>query len=104
MGYEVDISLTDGKNTYSIGDEIREGNYTLCVKAKKCQDYPYDTRLEKIVITGNACEKKTVDFSSEGIKEDIFVEKGYLRVEGIGKTQGEDADVFIASPIYIKED
>lgn len=104
MGYEVDIKLSDGKNIYGIGDEIAIGRYSLCVKAKKCEDYQYDSVLEKITVTGNACEQKSLDLTNGKAECEIFVDKkGYLRVEGIGKTQGEDADVFIASPIYIRE-
>ncbi|MDE5756643.1 MAG: CehA/McbA family metallohydrolase [Clostridia bacterium] len=104
MGYEVDVSLSDGKNTYGIGDEIKVGRYTICIKAKKCEDYQYDSVLEKIVIAGNACDSLTLNLVGGEAKSEIFVGvKGYLRVEGIGKTQGEEADVFIASPIYIRE-
>ena len=104
MGYEVDISLTDTEKTYSVGDEIDVGRYTLCINAKKCKDYPYEVELDKIRIMGSACEEKTFDFSGGEIRQEIiFGKEGYLRVEGIGKTQGEVADVFIASPIYIKE-
>ena len=104
MGYEVDITLSDGKNTYGVGDEIKLGRYTLCVKANRCEDYQYDSVLEKIIITGNACEQKSLDLSEGKAECEIYVsEQGYLRIEGIGKTQGEPADVFIASPIYIRE-
>lgn len=104
MGYEVYISLTDGAKTYGIGDEINVGRYMLCINAKKCEDYPYDSILERIIVTGNVCEEKTFDFRGSEIKQEIFVgDNGYLRVEGVGKTQGESADVFIASPIYVKE-
>lgn len=104
MGYEVDVSLTDGEKTYGIGDDINVGRYTLCIRAKKCEDYPYEVRLEKIIIMGNAFEEKSFDFSGSEIRQEIYVgNDGYLRIEGIGKTQGEQADVFIASPIYIRE-
>ncbi len=104
MGYKIDISLSDGKNTYGIGDEITAGRYRLCVKSEKCKDYPYDVSLEKIIFNGSACAEQTLDIVGSKAESDIIVEdKGYLRVEGIGKTQGEFSDVFIASPIYIRE-
>ena len=104
MGYEVDITLKAHDKTYGIGDEIDVGRYTLCVNARKCEDYPYSVELNQIRVTGNACEEMTFDFCGIEIVREIYVgSNGYLRVEGIGKTQGESADVFIASPIYIRE-
>ena len=31
-------------------------------------------------------------------------DNGYLRIEGRGKVQGKLSDIFIASPIYVKEE
>lgn len=104
MGYEVSILLDDGSKTYGIGDEVGIGRYTLTVKAKKCEDYKYESNLTSINVKGSACDNVSIDISSgEAVCEIYLQRKGYMRIEGVGKMQDKDCDIFIASPIYAAE-
>ncbi len=104
MGYEISVELIGADGVFGIGDEIAAGMYTLKVRAEKCADYPYDSVLKKIVVKGNVCAEMQIDFDGKEITREIFIERdGYLRIEGTGSTQGKESDVFIASPIYIKD-
>ena len=105
MGYEVDIYLDDGTHRYQIGDEVSVGRYKLTVKAKRCGGYQYDSKLQYINVRGSACQELTLDVTDgEAICEIYLDKKGYIRIEGVGKMNDKDADVFIASPIYVKEE
>ncbi|MDE5616830.1 MAG: CehA/McbA family metallohydrolase [Clostridia bacterium] len=105
MGYEIQMTLSDGIRTYGIGDTVTIGTYTLKVKCEKAKDYPYKSELKQITVY--FADGSEVAFTcSEGkeITEKIEVKnKGYLRLEGKGSVEGKDSDVFIASPIYVKE-
>ncbi len=105
MGYEVDIYLDDGTHRYQIGDEVSVGRYKLTVKAIRCGGYQYDSKLQYINVRGSACQELTLDVTDgESICEMYLDKKGYIRIEGVGKMNDKDADVFIASPIYVKEE
>lgn len=104
MGYEVSVELEKDGKIYGIGDTVSLGAYKLTVKVKRCKDYPYDTRLEKIKLTGNVCKERIFDVADGEAQSEIYIDKtGYLRLEGLGKTDGKESDIFIASPIYIEE-
>ena len=104
MGYEVEITLDDGNGKYGIGDEVGIGRYLLTVKARKCEGYQYESILTHVNVCGNACENICLDISKGEAKCEIYLQrKGYMRVEGIGKMQDIDCDIFIASPIYAVE-
>lgn len=106
MGYKVEVSLHREDKTYTLGDEIGFGNYSLRIKYEKQSDYPYDVQLDKIAVLGNAI--KECDFVCDGqsgeVIHDIYItQKGYFRIEGLGLTQGEKSDIFLTSPVYVKE-
>ena len=106
MGWEADISLSDGEHSYGIGDTVSPGRYTIKISCAKAPDYPFDSKLESFTVTGNACGE--YHFACAGdkgeIKEEIYLAKeGYMRIEGTGITEGKYADVLLTSPVYVKE-
>ncbi|MDE6189299.1 MAG: CehA/McbA family metallohydrolase [Clostridia bacterium] len=105
MGYGVELTLSDGINTYTIGDCVETGRYKLSVKCERLADYPYKSELQKIVILSDIMQEAEFEYKEGATVEYTAVanKKGYIRVEGMGKVEGETSDVFIASPIYIKE-
>lgn len=105
MGYEVEVSLWDGLKTYGIGDTLATGEYTLNVKCRKAKDYPYESNLEKIAVLFSDGREVEFEYKDGSIVDrKIEVKKsGYLRLEGRGSVEGKDSDVFIASPMFVKE-
>lgn len=106
MGWEADVELSDGENTYGIGDTLAPGRYFLNISYKKAADYPFESKLESFTVTGSAVED--CHFACAGdegaINEEIYIAKeGYIRIEGTGFTQGQCADVLLTSPVYVKE-
>lgn len=105
MGYAVELSLSDGVNSYGIGDSIDNGVYTLTIKCQRQKDYPFESVLQKVAVCSNGEDEWQFDCSNgETVIRQIQVKnKGYLRFEGRGIVDGVQSDVFITSPIYIKE-
>ena len=105
MGYAVELTLRDGEKTYGIGDCIDKGVYTLSIKCVRQNDYPYQSELQKVAVYSD--KGKVMQFDCVNGEEKIcsieVKDMGYLRFEGIGEVQGVQSDVFITSPIYIKE-
>lgn len=106
MGWEIEVVLTDGEKNYSIGDTVAPGRYKVSLSYKKAEDYPFESKLETLTLTGNAC--KGYHFACAGdegtIEEEIYIAKeGYIRAEGTGFTEGKYADVLLTSPVYVKE-
>lgn len=106
MGYAVEVLLSDKEGSYTLGQTVRTGNYSVEIRYKKLKDYPFESDLKKICISGNACKEYVFDCEGdEGeIKTEIYLDKsGYIRTEGRGIFEGREADIFIASPIFVKE-
>ena len=106
MGWEINVELCDGENSYGIGDILPIGRYRLKISYNKASDYPFDSKLESLSVKGNSCEE--YHFACAGgkgeIKEEIYLAKeGYMRIEGTGFTEGKYADVLLTSPVYVKE-
>lgn len=106
MGYEIEVSLSDGDKVYTLGQTIKAGNYDISIKYKKISDYPFESKLQNILITGNSC--KDIEFclcESQGeIKTNIYLsKKGYVRIEGRGVCDRREGDIFITSPIFVEE-
>lgn len=106
MGYGVEVELCDGEKKYTLGQTLAAGSYSIAIRYRKLVDYPYKSKLVKIYIEGNACKEYVFDCEGdEGeIKSNIYLNKsGYIRAEGRGIFEGQEADIFIASPVFVKE-
>ncbi len=107
MGYCVEVSLERDGQIYTVGEDICSGIYKVRIMCDKTADYPFDSVLESIVITGNVCEETVCRYDGKETVFDVEVnaaDDGYLRIEGRGKVQGKLSDIFITSPIYVKEE
>lgn len=100
----LEMTLSKGDNQYSFGDRIQVGQYDLnltCLSPDIQVFKEIDMKPKLIRIIQN--EKKVIelDYKQETYKVPVNIDKGYIRVEILGRYQDEEyTRLLIGNPIY----
>lgn len=99
--------LTDGDKTYDMGDTVRPGTYTACIRiddtARRRIWQRFDIACGEVVFYGKGNEEIARCAIENGAARcDIPVNDTYVRMEIHGRAMGKKCAVAISAPIYVE--
>lgn len=108
LGPAVYWNLSDGENTYEMGDSVREGRYTARIRiddtARRRIWQRFDITCEEAVFFGKANQEiARVQIVNGEAVCDIDVKAPYVRMEIHGHAMGKACPVALSAAIYGEE-
>jgi hypothetical protein len=102
LGVELYAELKSGGKTYGIGDDVPIGNVEISVKAYLNQYYSalYTVKIEKIRLVGTAA---SFEVSGDKISVSLPLKRGHVRIEVLGRVNGEYGEIAVTSPFFAEE-